>query len=93
MMVNGKLARCMVMEYKLSKMEISMMDTLLRINVKVLGSIFGKMGEFMMESGKMGSNMVKDFISNMERKGMENGKMVKELDGLNDYLCLIILHK
>lgn len=66
------------MESKSSKMETDMKVNFLMIKGMAKVNISGLMEEYMMDSGRMGSNMVQGCISRMVYKCREFGKKVRE---------------
>jgi hypothetical protein len=90
---SGKKIRCMGTAYWRGKMERDTKGTLSMTREKVRGSSIGKMEEYMMGNGKMGSSTEEACsLLRMESKGWGSGIEEERQSGLHDVPCSLNLY-
>ena len=83
MMENGRIIRCMAMEYWSGLIRRSIRANLRMIRGMEAEGSSGKTARFMMDHGRKESNMASDYsLELMAMRERANGRMGKESDGL-----------
>jgi hypothetical protein len=98
MRVSGSRIKCMEEVKPHGQMGESMREHMLKIKKMAMGLLSGLTGGNMLDSGKRGNNMGREFIFRQrEKRKRESGWTVKESDGLkkkineNDILLFLII--